>query len=123
MEYDINAILEKEIGYAHVPKNRGDDVHIMSWIGKDINNFCASTTIIRILNIMYPQHMAILQGEATAEVPTVVETPVAQCVAPAEPPSANPFGLSEEMLAAYESIAIQTSQAQPNNRSAEELIH
>ena len=61
-KYKVNAIMALEIGYAHVPKNMGDEVYCMSFIGQDVNNFRASTTLMRVLNVLYPEDMKRLQA-------------------------------------------------------------
>ena len=115
-KYDVNAILLKEVGYCHLPPTRGDDVYCMSFIGKDINNFRAQTTIIRLLNVMFPECMAQLQGLVD---PAPATSPEEIPVEP-QPATMSDFGL--EGLAEFEGMMDDDDGQPPVVQSVEDAI-
>ena len=55
IKYDINVLLNKHIGYCHLPPKKGDPVYMMSFIGHDICNLRAKGDILaEVIKLVYP---------------------------------------------------------------------
>ena len=121
-KYKVNQIMSTEIGYAHLPQKAGEEVYCMSFIGQDVNNFRASTTLHRVLNVLYPEEMSKLQGTAsphhTASAPHHSQFNEVSRSPQRNPSSSQVNGISEEMMRELEDEAYEDAVPSPTRASA-----